>query len=146
MDIVGGQNLRQMWDDLAGGYGDKTALIFESCEGNVRQFSYASLNEEINRTANLFHSLGIRKGDKVALHLDNCPEFIFCWFGLAKIGAVMVPINARLLGGRKRLDLAKQSGQLAGHQHPVLSYVPPDKTGKYHTASSHLSDWRAASG
>lgn len=56
MDIVGGQNLRQMWDDLAGVYGDKTALIFESCEGVVRQFSYASLNEEINRTANLFHS------------------------------------------------------------------------------------------
>lgn len=54
MDIVGGQNLRQMWDDLAGVYGDKTALIFESCEGVVRQFSYASLNEEINRTANLF--------------------------------------------------------------------------------------------
>lgn len=27
MDIVGGQNLRQMWDDLAGVYGDKTALI-----------------------------------------------------------------------------------------------------------------------
>lgn len=44
MDIVGGQNLRQMWDDLAGVYGDKTALIFESCEGIVRQFSYASLN------------------------------------------------------------------------------------------------------
>lgn len=98
MDIVGGQNLRQMWDDLAGMYGDKTALIFESCEGIVRQFSYASLNEEINRTANLFYYLGIRKGDRVALHLDNCPEFIFCWFGLAKIGAIMVPINARLLG------------------------------------------------
>ncbi len=78
-------------------YGDKTALIFESCEGIVRQFSYASLNEEINRTANLL-LLRIRKGDRVALHLDNCPEFIFCWFGLAKIGAIMVPINARLLG------------------------------------------------
>lgn len=97
MDIVGGQNLRQMWDDLADVYDDKMALIFESSEGIVQQFSYASLNKEINRTANLFHSLGIRKGDKVALHLDNCPEFIFCWFGLAKIGAVMVPINARLL-------------------------------------------------
>lgn len=85
MDIVGGQNLRQMWDDLAGVYGDKTALIFESCEGVVRQFSYASLNEEINRTANLFHSLGIRKGDKVALHLDNCPEFIFAGLGWQKL-------------------------------------------------------------
>lgn len=97
MDVIGEQNLRQMWDDLAEVYGDKTALIFESARGEVRQFSYRSLNEDINRTANLFHSLGIQKGDKVALHLDNCPEFLFCWFGLAKIGAIMVPINARLL-------------------------------------------------
>lgn len=97
MDIVGGQHLRQMWDDLAGIYEDKTALIFESCAGEGQHFSYAALNREINRTANLFYSLGVRKGDNVALHLDNCPEFIFCWFGLAKIGAIVVPINARLL-------------------------------------------------
>jgi len=97
MDVIGGQNLRQMWDDLADVYGNKTALIFESSMGTVRKYSYSGLNAEINRTANLFHTLGITKGDKVALHLDNCPEFIFCWFGLAKIGAIMVPINARLL-------------------------------------------------
>lgn len=33
----------------------------------------------------------------MALHLNNCAEFIFCWFGLAKIGAVVVPVNANLL-------------------------------------------------
>jgi carnitine-CoA ligase len=97
MDVIGGQDLRQMWDDLAEAYGNKTALIFESADDEARSYSYARLNEQINRTANLFLSLGIGKGDKVALHLDNCPEFIFCWFGLAKIGAVMVPINARFL-------------------------------------------------
>lgn len=97
MDVIGKQNLRQMWDDLAEVYGTKTALIFESAQGHVRQFSYSELNEEINRTANLFHAGGIKKGDHVALHLDNCPEFFFCWFGLAKIGAVMVPINARFM-------------------------------------------------
>lgn len=98
MDVIGGQHLGQMWDDLADVYGDKTALIYESAQGETEHFSYTGLNQEINRTANLFSSLGIQKGDKVALHLDNCPEFIFCWFGLAKIGAVMVPVNARLLG------------------------------------------------
>lgn len=97
MDIIGGQDLRQMWDDLASTFGNKTALIFESCAGNVSRFSYRELNHEINRTANLFSALGIVKGEKVVLHLDNCAEFIFCWFGLAKIGAIMVPVNARLL-------------------------------------------------
>ncbi|WP_337049419.1 crotonobetaine/carnitine-CoA ligase [Serratia fonticola] len=97
MDLIGGQNLRQMWDNMADVNGNKTALIFESATGEVRQFGYQALNEEINRTANLFHGLGVGKGDRVALHLDNCPEFIFCWFGLAKIGAIVVPINARFL-------------------------------------------------
>ncbi|MGU5528225.1 crotonobetaine/carnitine-CoA ligase [Aeromonas hydrophila] len=97
MDLIGEQDLRQMWDDLASVHGDKTALITETRQGQVRQFSYAKLNDEINRTANFFFSLGVNKGDKVALHLNNCPEFIFCWFGLAKIGAIMVPINANLL-------------------------------------------------
>lgn len=97
MDVIGGQTLRHMWDDLAEVYGNKTALIFESAQGETRRFSYQRLNEQINRCANLFHALGINHGDKVALHLDNCPEFIWCWFGLAKIGAIMVPINARFL-------------------------------------------------
>ena len=112
MDIVGEQNLRQMWDDLARVHEDKTALIYESSTGDVQQFSYRSLNEEINRIANLFHAQGIRKGDHVALHLDNCPEFIFCWFGLAKIGAVMVPINARLLRDESAWILAHSDVRL----------------------------------
>ncbi|MDA8480976.1 crotonobetaine/carnitine-CoA ligase [Citrobacter sp. Awk 4] len=130
MDIVGGQNLRQMWDDLADVYDDKMALIFESSEGVVQQFSYTSLNEEINRTANLFHSLGIRKGDKVALHLDNCPEFIFCWFGLAKIGAVMVPINARLLREESTWILQSSQAQLlvtSSQFYPMYQQIQQDE-------------------
>jgi crotonobetaine/carnitine-CoA ligase len=97
MDMIEGQHLRKMWDDLAELYGDKTALIVENLQGSVAAYSYHQLNEEINRTANLFHALGVAKGDRIALHLNNCAEFIFCWFGLAKIGAVMVPVNANLL-------------------------------------------------
>lgn len=97
MDMIGKRNLRQAWDDLAELYDDKTALIVENQQGLVCQYSYTELNKQINRTANLFYSLGINKGDKVALHLNNCAEFIFCWFGLAKIGAIVVPVNANLL-------------------------------------------------
>jgi crotonobetaine/carnitine-CoA ligase len=97
MDMIGERTLRQAWDDLAERFGDKTALIVESQQGVASRYSYGELNDEINRTANLFLSLGIEKGDKVALHLHNCAEFMFCWFGLAKIGAITVPINANLL-------------------------------------------------
>lgn len=97
MDIVGEKNLRDMWDELVENYGDKTALIFEDYAENTCELSYSALNNEINKAANLFLELGVKKGDRVALQLYNSPEFIKCWFGLAKIGAVAVPVNTQYL-------------------------------------------------
>ncbi len=57
-----------------------------------------ALDERVNRVANAFLELGIKKGDKVALMLPNCPEFLYTWFGLNRIGAVEVPINVALKG------------------------------------------------
>jgi crotonobetaine/carnitine-CoA ligase len=42
--------------------------------------------------------MGVKHGDKVALMLPNCEEFLYAWFGLNKIGAVEVPINVALKG------------------------------------------------
>lgn len=97
MDIVGEKNLRHMWDELAHIYAEKKALIFEDYYGNTSEFTYTELNAKINQAANLFLSLGVHKGDKVAVQLYNCPEFLMCWFGLAKIGAVLVPINTQYI-------------------------------------------------
>lgn len=58
-----------------------------------RRFTYADLQREVNRVANGFLGLGVRKGDKIAFLLPNCPEFLFAVFAAAKIGAVFVPIN-----------------------------------------------------
>lgn len=55
--------------------------------------TYRQINEKSNRAANGFLKIGVRKGDKVCIMLPNCPEFLYSWFGLAKIGAVEVPIN-----------------------------------------------------
>ncbi|KLU60612.1 putative crotonobetaine/carnitine-CoA ligase [Peptococcaceae bacterium CEB3] len=67
---------------------DKVYLLY----GN-QQITYGQMSNFINQTANMFLDLGIRKGDRVALMLPNCPEFIYLWFGLVKIGASMVPVN-----------------------------------------------------
>lgn len=92
-DIVGNRNLRDMWDDLARTEREKTFLIFQDRNGSTSEFTYLQFNEEINKTANHFLDLGVKKDDKVAIQLHNSPEFLMCWFGLAKIGAVMVPLN-----------------------------------------------------
>lgn len=94
-DIVGNKTLRDLWDELARMTNDEKVLIFHDCSGSTRQFTYPQFNEEINKTANLFLDLGIKKGDPVAVQLHNCPELLMCWFGLAKIGAVLVPLNTQ---------------------------------------------------
>ena len=57
MDIIGGQHLRQMWDDLADVYGHKTALICESSGGVVNRYSYLELNLSIDLSSSDINAL-----------------------------------------------------------------------------------------
>jgi carnitine-CoA ligase len=72
---------------------DKIFLRFKD-----QNFSYEEINRFSNRCAHAFQNLGIMKGDKVSIMLPNCPEFLYIWFGLAKIGAVEVPVNTSYKG------------------------------------------------
>ena len=71
---------------------DKTALIFED-----RLFSYKELNNGVNRCVSLLCSKGIGFGDRICVLLNNCVEFFEIFFAAAKIGAVFVPLNCRLI-------------------------------------------------
>ena len=85
--------LTDIIEDKARQYPDHVVFQFRD-----DPISLGELNEGINKAANGFLALGIKHGDKVALMLPNCPEFLFAWFGLNKIGAVEVPINVALKG------------------------------------------------
>ncbi len=61
------------------------------------RLTFAELNERSNRIANAFREAGVGKGERVALLLMNSAEFMEAYFGLAKIGAVVVPLNWRLV-------------------------------------------------
>jgi crotonobetaine/carnitine-CoA ligase len=56
-------------------------------------FTYEEFDRNINQVANGFLKLGIKKGDRVAVMMANCPELVFIWLGLNKIGACFAPIN-----------------------------------------------------
>jgi len=62
-----------------------------------RRFSYAELDARANRVGHALLAQGIRPGDRVALLLGNGVEYVETYFALAKIGAVMVPLNWRLV-------------------------------------------------
>ncbi|MCC6779856.1 MAG: long-chain-acyl-CoA synthetase [Hyphomicrobiales bacterium] len=65
----------------------------------TQSWAYGEINTEVNRWAHALHALGVRRGDVVALAMDNRPAFLFTWFALAKLGAVAAFLNTQI-GGR----------------------------------------------
>ncbi len=60
-----------------------------------REITWNVFNEKANRFANLLLSRGVKKGDKVAILLMNCLEWLPIYFGILKTGALAVPLNFR---------------------------------------------------
>ncbi len=108
-DIVGDETLRSLWQTMSDRCANRDFMVFENREGGVFEYTYKKFDEDVNRIANVFLSLEVEKGDHVALHLHSSPEFLMCLFGLAKIGAIAVPINEQYLADEAEyiLDSAK---------------------------------------
>jgi crotonobetaine/carnitine-CoA ligase len=85
--------LGDLIEDRARRNGERIFLHFKD-----RTFTYDEMNRYANRCANAFLQQGVVKGDKISIMLPNCPEFLFIWFGSAKVGAVEVPINTSYKG------------------------------------------------
>jgi fatty-acyl-CoA synthase len=77
-------------DDMATRFGAREALVF-----GEERYTFAEVRERVDAVARGLIRLGIEPGDHVALWLMNRPEWIFCLFALARIGAVQVPVNTR---------------------------------------------------
>lgn len=60
-----------------------------------REITWSVFDEKANRFANLLLSRGVKKGDKVAILLMNCLEWLPIYFGILKSGATAVPLNFR---------------------------------------------------
>ncbi len=74
-----------------------------------REITWGVFNEKANRFANALMSRGIGKGDKVAILLMNCLEWLPIYFGILKTGALAVPLNFRYASDEIKycLDLAQ---------------------------------------
>jgi crotonobetaine/carnitine-CoA ligase len=74
-----------------------------------RALSYRDAEVDANRAAHGLASLGITAGDTVCVLLDNSLEFLLVWFGLAKLGAIEVPLNTAYKGWQLA-ELITESG------------------------------------
>ena len=66
----------------------RVAIHFEGEPGDTRTYTYADLAAEVRRAANAFESLGVTKGDRVAVYLPMIPEAVITMLACARIGAV----------------------------------------------------------
>ncbi|HOB65350.1 long-chain fatty acid--CoA ligase [Ottowia sp.] len=80
-----------LWQNLAVSamrYPDKSAIVFF---GQV--MTWAQLKQAAERLAAYLQSLGVRKGDRVVLNMQNCPQLIVAHFAILRADAVVVPVN-----------------------------------------------------
>jgi crotonobetaine/carnitine-CoA ligase len=106
--------------------GERPLLRFEG-----QELSFAAVERLTNRVAQLLTSKGVRRGDRVAVMLPNGLDFPLAWLSIAKVGAVMVPINVQYkvhdLGfalGDSGVELALADPSLVPAMEAVRSTAP----------------------
>jgi long-chain acyl-CoA synthetase len=82
------RTLLDLLDELTANNGERPALLFKGAT-----MSYRRLQEESDAFAAALASLGIGRGERVALVLPNCPQFLVCEFGIWKAGGIVVALN-----------------------------------------------------
>jgi len=85
----------------------KKALIFED-----QPFTYLEVNQRTNQLCHLLLNGGVKKGDRVAVLLHNCHQYVEIFFGLSKIGAILVPLNWRLAGPELEFIIQDSSSRM----------------------------------
>ena len=103
---------------------DRPCLVHDD-----RRWSYAEFAEEVERVARAFVAHGLRRGERVALLLPNCPEFLWAVFAMARTGAVFVPLNTAQTASELQYLLAHSEARFlltADAFTPVIEAVRSD--------------------
>jgi carnitine-CoA ligase len=102
------QNVAELLERATAAVADQPFLISES-----ETLSYAQFKSRVDQAAATWHLLGVRKGDRVAFMVENRPDFLWAWLGLAKIGGILVAVNTRWQTGEIEYLLNLTESRLA---------------------------------
>jgi acetyl-CoA synthetase len=149
---------------LGGWRRNKAALIWEGEPGDARTYTYWDLHREVSKFANVLKSLGVVKGDRVAIYLPMVPEAAIAMLACARIGAPHSVVfggfssdslrdrindaEAKVLitgdGGyrRGRVVALKDAADRALEETPVVEHVVVVRRGAGLSAPTHMKDGR----
>ncbi len=100
-------------EERAAQQADKAAIIYQD-----QTISYGELNKMANRYANFFQAEGFKKGDVVALLMENRPEYLIAAIGLSKLGVIVSLINTVIRGERlaHAINISEARAVIIGHE------------------------------
>jgi carnitine-CoA ligase len=130
MDVVGNRTLGSLLFEKAELYPDKPFLLFEDSTFRQTVLTYEAFANKVALLSQGLANLGIKKGDRVTLHLQNSPEFMIAWFALTNMGAVMVPTNI--------LSTAREMEYILRHSESVLLVTDEEHLGKLKPLQENL--------
>lgn len=78
-------------DQAAARVPNRVSIIFGGME-----LTFSELKELSDRFATALSAMGVKKGDRVAIHLPNCPQFAIAYYGALKVGAIFTPLSPLL--------------------------------------------------
>jgi len=88
--------LDRLLEESATKHPEHPAIIFGGSVGSKvmdSQLTYRELNAAVNRFAAAVQKLGIKKGDRVAMFMPNCPQLVIAYYGAMRAGGIAVPCN-----------------------------------------------------
>jgi len=108
--------LHQTLDDTAKRLPNKTSLIYYGTE-----IPFKEVKENADKFATVLAEMGVKKGDRVCLYLENSPQFVMAYYGALKAGAIVVPANPMF----KEMELEYQLSDSGSETIVALDHLYP---------------------
>ena len=132
-----GQDIPWLLSHWAENKPDHPALVWSPRSGSGRSWSYSQLQSDVRRVAAGLAAKGVKPGERVLIHAENCPEMVLAWLGCAALGAVGVTTNTKSVGD--------EMTYFAEHTRAVAAITQPQYAAMVNEAAPGLR-WIAVTG
>jgi long-chain acyl-CoA synthetase len=125
-------------EETARKYPDHTAIIFKD-----KRISHREFNDLINRFAATLQGLGVEKGDRVAVHLPNCPQFPIAYGAVLRVGGIVVPCNPVYTARELKHQISDSGAEVIvtlSAMYPTVQKIRPE-TGLQHVVVAKIKTY-----
>ena len=138
--------LDHLLTDAAADHPEQPAIIFGGRVGSRlldHSLSYRQLDEAVDRFAAALQKLGVQEGDRVAIIMPNCPQFVIAFYGCLRAGGIAVPFNFLYTGPELQHQLNDAGAQIAIVLSPDYAKIHGirDKTSLRHVIVTNIKEY-----